>query len=112
MGNTPKSVSFSGLTDTKQGSIFMRIRQDKSDILLTAPMSFKIDWLSFTVLPSSINNSIVKIRQILDSWGYDLSLFEEIQGRFFYNAGLTLGNYFNIFIMILLRKCQSMLLSQ
>lgn len=75
----------------------MRIRQDKSDILLTAPMSFKIDWLSFTVLPSSINNSIVKIRQILDSWGYDLSLFEEIQGRFFYNAGLTLGNYFNIF---------------
>ena len=29
--------------------------------------------------------------------GYEIDDFQSISGRFFYNAGLTLGNYVNVY---------------
>ncbi|HEM3185275.1 replication initiation factor domain-containing protein [Streptococcus suis] len=35
--------------------------------------------------------------QVLKLLGYDIDDFQSISGRFFYNAGLTLGNYVNVY---------------
>lgn len=60
-------------------------------------MVYKVDWLSFSVTPkngSSCEEIIIKIITKLD---YQLDDFELIAGRYFYNCGLTLGNYINIY---------------
>lgn len=62
----------------------------------TAKLSYKVDWLSFTKKIKKSNFKIT-IHQIIDYLGYDLELFEEIPGRYFFNSGLTLGNFINIF---------------
>lgn len=74
----------------------MEKRQDKSSISPTAPLSYKVDWLSFTKKIKN-SNSWITIHKILDYLGYDLDLFEEIPGRYFFNSGLTLGNFVNVF---------------
>ena len=58
--------------------------------------SYKIDWLSFSV---GEQYDILEGRkfQVLKLLGYDIDDFQSISGRFFYNAGLTLGNYVNVY---------------
>lgn len=63
---------------------------------LTPMLSYKVDWLAFTVPCKNLDYKIT-IKKFLDAWGYDLDLFEAIPGRYFYNSGLTIGYYFNIF---------------
>lgn len=62
----------------------------------TPKLSYKVDWLAFTIPCKNLDYKIT-IKKILDSWGYDIDLFERIPGRYFYNSGLTIGYYFNIF---------------
>lgn len=64
---------------------------------LTDTLSYKVDWLSFTK-KCNIADSQITIDEILDYLGYDKSLFKKMDnGRYFYNAGITLGNYVNIY---------------
>ena len=74
----------------------MRIEGKSEGLAPTRTMSYKVDWLAFTVSVDK-DNYKKTIKKILDSWGYDLDLFEEIPGRYFYNSGLTIDYYFNIF---------------
>lgn len=64
---------------------------------LTDTLSYKVDWLSFTK-KCRIDESKITINKILDYLGYDRALFKKMEsGRYFYNAGLTLGNYVNVY---------------
>ena len=65
----------------------------KTSLSLTPTMSYKIDWLSFT-FPE---DSKITIKKILDYLAYDEANFDKIPGRYFYNQGLSIGYYFNIF---------------
>lgn len=76
----------------------MRKRQDKSNISPTAPLSYKVDWLSFTKKIKNSNSGIT-IHKILDYLGYDLDLLRRFRGVTF-NSGLTLGNFVNVFGMM------------
>lgn len=58
--------------------------------------SYKVDWLSFTK-PVENNDPLITAKKFFDNFSYDLDLFEEIPGRFFYNSGLTIGNYINLY---------------
>lgn len=62
----------------------------------TANLSYKVDWLSFTKKTGGKDPNIT-IRKILDYLGYDLTLFQEIPPRYFFNSGLSLGNFVNVF---------------
>lgn len=64
---------------------------------LTDAMSYKVDWLAFTCKLNKINDYSITIRKILDYLGYDIDLFKECAGRYFYNSGITLGDYCNVF---------------
>ena len=58
--------------------------------------SYKIDWLSFSI--GEQYDVLEGHRfQVLKLLGYDIDDFQSISGRFFYNAGLTLGNYVNVY---------------
>ena len=74
----------------------MKIDAKKDGLSATPMLSYKVDWLAFTISSSLINNKN-EINKILKPLGYDLDLFEEVPGRYFYNSGLTIGNYFSIY---------------
>ena len=58
---------------------------------------YNIDCFAFTVF-DEIDKNGEKICVILrESLGYDLAEFETIPGRYFYNSGLTLVGYVNIY---------------
>lgn len=65
-------------------------------------MFYKIDWLAFTIpnqndvfLNDNDGETVnFKLIQLLN---YDLNDFEEIPGRYFYNSGLSLGGYVNVY---------------
>lgn len=65
-------------------------------VSLTPTMSYKIDWLTFTV-----DQELDKDFNILKALNYDLNYFDNCSGRYFFNSGLTLGKggfvtvYFN-----------------
>ena len=79
-----------------KGSIDMSKNANKSLSKPTPMLSYKVDWLAFTVPCKNLDFKIT-IKKFLDFWGYDLGLFEAIPGRYFYNSGYTIGYYFNIF---------------
>ena len=79
--------------ELNNGSICMKSCTKKTAMSLTPTMSYKIDWLSFT-FPE---DSKITVKKILDYLAYDEANFEKIPGRYFYNAGLSIGYYFNIF---------------
>ena len=60
-------------------------------------MLYKVDWLSFTIIPDFRGYEYQLIDNILSYLAYNSTDFEEVQGRFFFNSGLTLGNYVNIY---------------
>lgn len=60
-------------------------------------MLYKVDWLTFGLVPKTAIDSSFSNDYMLDYLGYNVSDFEQISGRFFYNSGLTLGNYVNIY---------------
>lgn len=53
---------------------------------------YKLDWFAFTA-----DSDKYHFETILNTLNYDLVDFEEIPGRYFYNSGLTLGNYVNVY---------------
>lgn len=59
-------------------------------------LKYKVDWLAFSVINTErfINGRDEKVLELL---GYDLSDFDEISGRFFYNTGATFKGYVNVF---------------
>lgn len=65
----------------------------------TLPMSYKVDWFQCTedgtekILKLSESNFFRFLLEI----GYENDKFQEMSGRYFYEKGLTLGNYLNIF---------------
>ena len=65
----------------------------------TLPMGYKVDWFQCTedgtekILKLSESNFFRFLLEI----GYENDKFQEISGRYFYEKGLTLGNYLNIF---------------
>ena len=79
-----------------RGSIYMSLSAPKSLYSPTTTLSYKVDWLSFTKKNKNSDPRIT-IHKIIDYLGYDTELFEEIPGRYFFNSGLTLGNFVNIF---------------
>lgn len=60
-------------------------------------MVYKIDWFAFTVSDEIDMNGAEKGFLLLENLGYNLDEFEEVPGRYFYNSGLTLGGYLNIY---------------
>lgn len=74
----------------------MSLSAPKSLYSPTTTLSYKVDWLSFTKKNKNLDPRIT-IHKIMDYLGYDTELFEEIPGRYFFNSGLTLGNFVNIF---------------
>lgn len=56
---------------------------------------YKIDWLSFS-FPSKILEAVLT-DVVIGAFGYDLTRFDVINGRNFYNTGLSLGGYVNIY---------------
>lgn len=74
----------------------MSLSAPKSLYSPTTTLSYKVDWLSFTKKNKNSDPRIT-IHKIMDYLGYDTELFEEIPGRYFFNSGLTLGNFVNIF---------------
>ena len=59
-------------------------------------LSFKIDWLSFTV-PVVIDQKDGERFWILKKLGYDFEAFEEVPGINFYNSGLSYGGYVKLY---------------
>lgn len=58
-------------------------------------MEYKLDWLGFTL---SFNDDEEPLDlHILEYLGYDLKEFEKVPGRYFYNCGLSLNRYVNVF---------------
>lgn len=76
-----------------KGSINMKNATTKMDIKLTPTMSYKVDWLSFT-FPE---DGKITRKKILDYLAYDEAMFDEIPARYFYNSGISIGYYVNIF---------------
>lgn len=74
----------------------MKIDAEKEGLSATPTLSYKVDWLAFTIFCSSKNND-AKIKEILQTLGYDVDLFESTNPRYFYNSGLSLGGFFNIY---------------
>ena len=61
------------------------------------PIHFKIDWLAFTV-----NESLDMVKNdkfyLLSKLGFDISFFDEVAGKNFFNAGYSLGGgYVKVF---------------
>ena len=64
------------------------------------PMVYKVDW--FQATESDILGDILplfksKFWNLLQNLGYKFEDFEEVSPRYFYNSGLTLGRYLNIY---------------
>lgn len=57
------------------------------------PIRFKIDWLAFTV-PASADFKDKDKFYLLKKLGYELSDFEEVAGKNFFNSGYSLGGGF------------------
>ena len=60
-------------------------------------MVYKVDWLALTISDTLDQNSEEFELLLLENLGYDLADFESIPGRYFYNSGLTLGGYVNVY---------------
>ena len=56
---------------------------------------YKIDWLSFSFPSDQLNDVLNDV--MIDKFHYDINVFEKGKGRNFYNTGLTLGGYVNIY---------------
>lgn len=61
------------------------------------PMVYKVDWFSFTVSDEIDTNGAENGFVLLENLGYDLDEFDTVPGRYFYNSGLTLGGYVNLY---------------
>ncbi len=88
---TPSS-NIRGLQISKKAKKMRNIK-DKSDYSKFGKkeenLGFKIDWLSFTVDTSKdINFKILKML------GYNVELFDDVAGKNFFNAGLSIGGGF------------------
>lgn len=59
-------------------------------------LQIKVDWLSFTLLPQEDSKNNEQF-QMLKFLGYDINDFETLSGRYFYNSGMTLGRFLNVF---------------
>lgn len=73
-------------TETFRG---LQARKNDSNFL---DNGYKLDWLAFTVTYEQY-----LLEEILGVLKYGVHDFEDIPGRYFYNSGLTLGRYVNIF---------------
>lgn len=60
-------------------------------------MVYKVDWFAFTVSDETDKSGAEKGFLLLENLGYNVDEFEEIKGRYFYNSGLSLGGYVNIY---------------
>lgn len=70
----------------------------KSGYSPTRMLSYKVDWLAFTLSLTNLCDYKITIKRILDSWGYDYDHFERGEtGRYFYNSSLSIDKYFNIY---------------
>lgn len=56
---------------------------------------YKIDWLSFSFPSEQLADVLKKV--MTEKFHYDIDVFEKGKGRNFYNTGLTLGGYVNIY---------------
>lgn len=57
-------------------------------------MAYKIDWLAFSV---RLDEGLLYAEKLMTSLGYDLTEFDEVPGRFFYNSGATFKGYVNVY---------------
>lgn len=60
-------------------------------------MVYKVDWLAITISDSIDQNSEEFELLLLENLGYKIKEFESIPGRYFYNSGLSLGGYVNVY---------------
>lgn len=60
-------------------------------------MGYRVDWLALTISDSLDQISDKFELLLLESLGYNVEEFQEIPGKYFYNSGLTLGGYVNIY---------------
>lgn len=58
-------------------------------------LKYKVDWLAFSLAYEDENSTLNY--EILKFLGYDLSEFESVSGRYFYNTGATYYNFVNVF---------------
>lgn len=66
----------------------------------TLPMGYKVDWFQCTEVDSS--GELLRLEDsnfinFLDEIGYNFNDFEQISGRYFYEKGITLGNFVTIY---------------
>lgn len=62
-----------------------------------ASMVYKVDWLALTIPDYKDQNADDFELLLLENLGYNIAEFEEVPGRYFYNSGLTLDGYVNIY---------------
>lgn len=63
-------------------------------------MAYKVDWFQATesdILDELLPLNKSKFLNFLQKIGYKYDDFEEASPRYFYNSGLTLGRYLNIY---------------
>ena len=58
---------------------------------------YKIDWLSFSVRCYDEEPTNTLDENLLELLGYDFTEFEKSSGKNFYNRGVSLGNYVNVY---------------
>lgn len=68
-------------------SVYKDVENDVSNL----SSGYKIDWLAFTC------HERVGLENILKELHYYFYEFEEVNGRYFYNSGYTIGNYVNVY---------------
>ena len=94
---TNKGVTRKKDTDMKLSNSDVISDVKKVDISSYNPQEngYKIDWLSFSFPSEQLNDVINDV--MIDKFHYDINVFEQGKGRNFYNTGLTLGGYVNIY---------------
>ena len=94
---TNKGVTKDKSTPTAKGSCDVKTDVNFNEDKDYNPQEngYKIDWLSFSFPSDYLSDVIDDV--MTSTFHYDINDFEKIKGRNFYNTGLTLGGYVNIY---------------
>lgn len=92
-----KGVTRKKDTDMKLSNSDVKSDVKTSDIQDYDPLEngYKIDWLSFSFPSELLEDVLTDV--MINTFGYDITRFDVVNGRNFYNSGLSLGGYVNIY---------------
>ena len=92
-----KGVTRKKDTDMKLSNSDVKSDVKTNDIQDYDPLEngYKIDWLSFSFPSVLLEDVLTDV--MINTFGYDIARFDVVNGRNFYNSGLSLGGYVNIY---------------